>query len=81
MFGQARFLVIDDEESMCDSPRHAIARKATRVEAAGDGLTELSMPKKEAFDLQARHLVLHEVLRAGGIDRNSAGCVQENGKA
>ena len=51
MFGQARFLVIDDEESMRDSCRQALARKASRVEVAGDGLTGLGMLEKEAYDL------------------------------
>jgi two-component system response regulator HydG len=51
MFGPARFLVIDDEESMRDSCRQALARKASRVEVAGDGLTGLDILKKEAFDL------------------------------
>src|SRR4030042_1844998 len=51
MFGQARILVIDDEESMRDSCRQAIARKASRVEVAPDGPTGLGILAKEAFDL------------------------------
>jgi len=51
MFGQARILVIDDEESMRDSCRQALARKANRVEVAADGLTGLGILQKEAFDL------------------------------
>jgi len=51
MFGQARILVIDDEESIRDSCRQALARKASRVEVAGDGLTGLGILEKEAFDL------------------------------
>jgi two-component system response regulator HydG len=51
MFDQARILVIDDDESMRDSCRQALARKAGRVEVAGDGLTGLEILEKEAFDL------------------------------
>jgi two-component system response regulator HydG len=51
MFSQARILVIDDDESMRDSCRQALARKAGRVEVAGDGLTGLGILEKEAFDL------------------------------
>ncbi len=51
MFDQARILVVDDEESMRDSCRQALSRKASRVEVAGDGLTGLSILEKEAFDL------------------------------
>ena len=51
MFGQARILVIDDDESMRDSCRQALARMADRVEVAGDGLTGLKILEKEAFDL------------------------------
>ena len=51
MFGQVRILVIDDEESMRDSCRQALSRKASRVEVAQDGLTGLAMLEKEAFDL------------------------------
>ena len=51
MFNQAHILVIDDEESMRDSCRQALSRKASRVEVAGDGLTGLSILEKEAFDL------------------------------
>ena len=51
MFSQARILVIDDEESMRDSCRQALARKASRVEVAADGLTGLGILEKEAFDL------------------------------
>jgi two-component system response regulator HydG len=51
MFGQARILVVDDEESMRDSCRQALARKASRVEVARDGLTGLDILAKEAFDL------------------------------
>jgi two-component system response regulator HydG len=51
MFGQARILVIDDDESMRDACRQALARKAGRVEVAGDGLTGLEILEKEAFDL------------------------------
>ncbi len=51
MFGQARILVIDDEESMRDSCRQALARKASRVEVAGDGQTGLDILAKESFDL------------------------------
>lgn len=51
MFSQARILVIDDEESMRDSCRQALARKASRVEVAGDGLSGLGILEKEAFDL------------------------------
>jgi two-component system response regulator HydG len=43
--------VIDDDESMRDSCRQALARKAGRVEVAGDGLTGLEILAKEAFDL------------------------------
>ena len=51
MFGQVHILVIDDEESMRDSCRQALSRKASRVEVAHDGLTGLAMLEKEAFDL------------------------------
>ncbi|MBN2315383.1 MAG: sigma-54-dependent Fis family transcriptional regulator [Sedimentisphaerales bacterium] len=51
MFGQVRILVIDDEESMRDSCRQALARGASRVEVAGDGRTGLGILEKEAFDL------------------------------
>ena len=51
MFSQARILVIDDDESMRDSCRQALARKASRIEVAEDGLTGLGILKKEAFDL------------------------------
>ena len=51
MFSQARILVIDDDESMRDSCRQALARMADRVEVAGDGLTGLKILEKEAFDL------------------------------
>jgi len=51
MFSQARILVIDDDESMRDSCRQALARKASRVEVAEDGLSGLEILKKEAFDL------------------------------
>jgi two-component system response regulator HydG len=51
MFGQARILVIDDEESMRDSCRQALARQAGRVEVAEDGQTGLDILAKEAFDL------------------------------
>jgi len=51
MFSQARILVIDDDESMRDSCRQALARKASRIEVAGDGLTGLGIIEKEAFDL------------------------------
>jgi two-component system response regulator HydG len=51
MFGHAHILVIDDDESMRDSCRQALARKAGRVEVAGDGLTGLKILEKEAFDL------------------------------
>jgi len=51
MFSQARILVIDDDESMRDSCRQALARKASRVEVAEDGLSGLEILEKEAFDL------------------------------
>ena len=51
MFNQARILVIDDDESMRDSCRQALARKAGRIEVAEDGLTGLGILEKEAFDL------------------------------
>ena len=51
MFDQAHILVIDDEESMRDSCRQTLSRKASRVEVARDGLTGLSILEKEAFDL------------------------------
>jgi len=51
MFSQARILVIDDDESMRDSCRQALARKAGRIEVAEDGLTGLGILEKEAFDL------------------------------
>jgi len=51
MFSQARILVIDDDESMRDSCRQALARKACRVEVAEDGLSGLEILEKEAFDL------------------------------
>ena len=51
MIDRARILVIDDDESMRDSCRQALARKAGRVEVAGDGLTGLEILEKEAFDL------------------------------
>ena len=51
MFSQARILVIDDDESMRDSCRQALARKASRVEVAEDGVSGLEILEKEAFDL------------------------------
>ena len=51
MFSQARILVIDDDESMRDSCRQALSRKAGRVEVAEDGLSGLEILEKEAFDL------------------------------
>jgi DNA-binding NtrC family response regulator len=51
MFSQARILVIDDDESMRDSCRQALARKASRVKVAKDGLSGLGILEKEAFDL------------------------------
>jgi DNA-binding NtrC family response regulator len=51
MFSQARILVVDDDESMRDSCRQALARKANRVEVAEDGLSGLEILEKEAFDL------------------------------
>jgi len=51
MFSQARILVIDDDESMRDSCRQALSRKASRVEVAEDGLSGLEILAKEAFDL------------------------------
>ena len=51
MFSQARILVIDDDESMRDSCRQALARKASRIEVAEDGLSGLEILEKEAFDL------------------------------
>jgi len=51
MFNQTRILVIDDDESMRDSCRQALARKAGRIEVAEDGKTGLEILEKEAFDL------------------------------
>jgi len=51
MFGQARILVIDDDESMRDSCRQALARKVSRFKVAEDGLSGLEILEKEAFDL------------------------------
>jgi DNA-binding NtrC family response regulator len=51
MFSHARILVIDDEESMRDSCRQALAPKASRVQVAEDGRTGLEILEKEAFDL------------------------------
>jgi len=51
VFSQAHILVIDDEESIRDSCRQTLVRKASRVEVATDGLTGLEILEKEAFDL------------------------------
>ena len=51
MFSQARILVIDDEEFIRDSCRQALARNASRIEVAGDGVKGLNILEKEAFDL------------------------------
>jgi len=51
MSGQANILVIDDEESMRDSCRQALARDGNRVKVAEDGAGGLSMLQAESFDL------------------------------
>ncbi len=51
MFSQTRILLIDDDESMRDSCRQALAREAGRIEVAEDGKTGLEILEKEAFDL------------------------------
>ncbi|MFC1763580.1 sigma-54-dependent transcriptional regulator [Planctomycetota bacterium] len=47
----ANILVIDDEESMRDSCRQALARNGNRVAVAQDGSKGLSMLEAESFDL------------------------------
>jgi len=51
MSSQANILVIDDEESMRDSCRQALARDGNRVKVAEDGAGGLSMLQAESFDL------------------------------
>ncbi|MFC1633521.1 sigma-54-dependent transcriptional regulator [Planctomycetota bacterium] len=73
MFSQARILVIDDEQSMRDSCRQALARNASRIEVAEDGVRGLDILKGEAFDLVILDLkmpgldgmeVLHKIKQA-----------------
>jgi DNA-binding NtrC family response regulator len=51
MSSQANILVIDDEESMRDSCRQALARDGNMVKVAEDGAGGLTMLQAESFDL------------------------------